>query len=473
MGWTRHTGTVVSLAALSSVVANYAVHQHFERIHSRAGTAQLAAAPPGALIFDAPLRSHSDDAQPTVPRFLEELSGIDGPVTPALQIRDVTPGDSREDPGPVPVPGDPCPLAENSEPGEARPLESQGLNAVRKVIEEELAGSSQEERDIWFEELKSIPAGVVRDLLQVRKQLRALPRALHRMDPVTTLVPIPAPRVAELSAEPASQMRRQPMIPEWGQTVAALEQSCAIARHNLANSATPGFKRLRATLVDCYGPLWNVESRAADGSGVASPAARLGLLQVEGCRQSEPILDLKEGTLHPTGRQLDLAIDGVGFFPVLVNGDLTYTRCGAMVLNARRRICLAVNEGLAELQPIIEIPADAREIQISADGSVRVLVKLGADPVPVGRLQLAHFPSPSLLRPIGGTLLVPTEASGEVELAAANEGGRGGVQQGCLEQSNVDPELELAEIERLQTLLKSFPLGGRPVTASGQEQRSR
>ncbi len=473
MGWTRHTGTVVSLAALASVVANYAVHQHFERRNHRPAIAlERPATIPGAMIFDADMRPDPDDFPSQVPRFLDDTAIADGTVTPAVQASDTsTDGESRG-PRPVPAPADPCPLADNGEPTDAQPIESQSSAAVRKVIEEELAGSSQEERDIWFEELKSIPAGVVRDLLQVRKQLRALPRALHKMDPITTAAPVSAPRVTELTAEPASQVRRQP-LPDWIQTIAAMEQACAISRHNLANSATPGFKRLRVTVIDSYGSQWRGDAPNADGSGVEVSPSRLTPLQVEGCRISEPVLDLKDGTLQNTGRELDLAIDGNGFFPVMAGERLAYTRCGAMVLNAQRHVCLSVNEELEELQPVIEIPADAREIQVAADGTVRVLVKSGEEPVLVGQLQLARFAGPSLLRPIGATLLVPTEGSGEAELGAPNEGGRGGINQAFLEQSNVDSELETAAIERWQGLMKTFPTGSRPVTASGQEQRSR
>ena len=479
MGWTRHTGTVVSLAALASVVANYAVHQHFERRNHRPLHAlERPEAFPGAMIFDADMRPDPDDFPSQVPRFLDDTAIADGAVKPAMQATDESGDGGSRGPRPVPTPADPCPLADNGEPTDAQPLESQSSAAVRKVIEEELAGSSQEERDIWFEELKSIPAGVVRDLLQVRKQLRALPRALHKMEaitktaPTTTPGPVTAPRVTELTAEPVSQVRRQP-LPDWIQTIAAMEQACAISRHNMANSATPGFKRLRVTIIDTYGSQWRGDLPNADGSGVESSPSRLTPLQVEGCRTSEPVLDLKAGVLENTGRELDLAIDGDGFFPVMVGERLAYTRCGAMILNAQRHICLSVNEELAELQPVIEVPADTSSLLISADGSVEVLVKSKNSPVSVGRLQLARFAGASLLRPIGGTLLVPTEGSGDAELGAPGEEGRGGINQAFLEQSNVDAEAEAAMIERWQTLMKSFPAANRPVTASGQDQRSR
>ena len=488
MGWTRHTGIVVSLAVLASVVANFAVLRHFDRRSQQ----QVAAAShefdyPGPLILDVPgagptsaggrtpPRSEavrSETLRSEAPRFLAEMdhSRPLASVTPALQTSEVpdAPAEEKGPPNPVPLPNDAVPLNEKDKPANSQPEDVLDAHAVRQVIEDELSGSSREERDIWYEELKSLPAGVVRDLLQVRKQLRSLPRALHKMDPVES---VPAPRLAALPAEHASQTRRQP-LPDWTPTLGALEQACAIARHNIANSTTPGFKRLRVMLVDSYGIHWQDEPASADATDSRRPA-RLNPIQVEGCRLAECLLDLKQGVLRQTDRQLDLAIDGDGLFVAMQDNEPLYTRCGVLVLDAQRRLCLAVADGLAPLEPVITIPADIREIQISANGTVNVLAKLGAPPVSVGQLALARFPSPSRLRPAGGTLLSPTDLSGAAEIGAPDEAGRGVIQQGCLERSNVDLELELAEIEQWQALLKSFPTVSRPVTASGPEPQSR
>ena len=187
---------------------------------------------------------------------------------------------------------------------------------------------------------------------------------------------------------------------------------------------------------------------------------------------AEPLLDLKQGTLQQTDRQLDLAVDGDGFFVATLNDKPVYTRCGALVLDAERRVCLALADGTARVEPGITIPAEAREIQVSANGTITALVKLGIEPVAVGQLAVARFPSPSRLRPAGGTLLSATDRSGTAEIGVADEGGRGVIQQGCLEQSNVALDEVLAEIEQWQALLKSFPPVSRPLTASGQDQRS-
>lgn len=145
MGWTRHTGTVVSFAVLASVVANYAVHRHFERRQHRVASQQTA--PVGALIFDVPAGSEPDSP---IPRFLDEadLRQPDSAVMPALQTSDADEPSST--PKAVPVPNDAVPITEKDEPADAEEGKRDVLDrhAVRMVIEDELAGSSREERDI-------------------------------------------------------------------------------------------------------------------------------------------------------------------------------------------------------------------------------------------------------------------------------------------------------------------------------------
>lgn len=465
MGWTRNSGTVVSLAVLASVVANYAVHRHFELRSQRLIVANEPS--PGALIFDAPNVSPDElrDLRALAPRTLEdlELTAPDSLITPALQTVEANDGGAQNAPKPVPVPQDAVPIDENTAESEPRSRESLDHQAVRLVIEDELADSSREERDIWYDELKSLPAGVVRDLLQVRKQLRALPRALHKGDPPA----VAAPRVAELPAEPVSQTRRQ-TLPDWASSATALEQACTIARHNLANAMTPGFKRLRVTLVDSYGAGWRSDS---DDSGVPSPTT-LNAVQVEGCRLGEMLLDAKDGVLENTGRSLDLAIIGDGFFVATRNEKTVYSRCGAMTLDAQRRVCLAMADGNVLLEPVITIPMNVKEIQISAAGAVMAVGKANEEPAAIGKLTLARFASPAKLRPIGGTLLVPTEGSGPAEIGEPDKEGCGTIEQGFLELSNVDAEEELANIEQWRQLLQSFPTINRPFTASGKEGNS-
>lgn len=434
MEWTRRTGIVVALTVVTAAFMNVVFHRLTERSEQVTnGSAPL-------LI----------DIGSPVPRLLADSEATPlpgGSVLPATVYfdDDDQASPSAKVPEPVPVPADAVPLNE-------RP----GSDPVRDVIEDELANSSREERDIWYEELKSIPAGVVRDLLQVRKQLRELPRALHTMEPMPS-----APRVAEVTAEPVSQSRRIGPS-DWSATIAALEQACDIGRHNLANSTTPGYRRVRVVLADTYGIQWD--------DATEEPAAPW---QPAGCRVADLLLDHEPGSLQRTGRMLDLAIDGDGFFVGRRHDKLVYSRCGALVQNAERQLCLVVSTEPIPLDPPVTIPPDAREVQITGRGVVQVVREDGADPTTVGQISLARFPSPARLRPSGGTLLQASERSGVAEIGTPTEGGCGILQQGFLERSNVEPDAELESIEKWQSVLKSFPTISRPLTASGQDPRSR
>lgn len=339
-------------------------------------------------------------------------------------------------------------------------------NAVRDVIEHELSHATREERDIWYDELKSLPAGVVRDLLQVRKQLRTLPRILGGLpdkiasaDPATTASPV------EIPAERASQKIRF-HASSYASSVAAVETAISQLRHNLANSQTIGFKRLRVNLVDAYNHGLSESFAAAD------PQSGLPLapdIQGEGCRVTSASLDLKQGSLKKTGRQLDLAIDGEGFFVVRTGQKEFLTRCGTLAIDRNRQLCLDLSDEFAVLQPTITIPIEAKEIQISADGIVSVIRSNGTPATPCGQLQLGRVPCPTRLQPMGKLLLASTEISGNIDVAVPMSAGLGEIHQGFLESSNVEFESENTEIEDLNKLLKSFPAqNARSATASNQ-----
>lgn len=465
MGWTRNTGTVVSLAVLASVVANIAVHRHFE---DRARRLTTAAEPyPGALIFDAPSAIPDDGKPSSIPRSLEdlELTRPKGLLTLALQSVETDDANAQSIPKPVPLPQDAAPLEANEPSDEPQSKGSFEHQAVRSVIEDELSESSREERDIWFDELKTLPAGVVRDLLQVRKQLRSLPRALHRQDAPA----VAAPRIAELPAEPASQTRRQ-TLPDWVPTMAALEQATMLAKHNIANSTTPGYKRLRINLVDSYEEGWQDAAERRSDTGEPTP---LNQLPVQGCHLGEILLDMSEGVEENTGNDLDLAIQGQGFFVATRNEKPVYTRCGSLTLDGQRRLCLALPEGSLLLEPVVTIPANCLEVQISASGAVSAFRHANIAAEVIGQIKIARFPNSSRLRPVGSTLLVPTAGSGSAEIDEPEKDGRGLIVQGFLELSNVDSEKEQRDIEQWRQLLQSFPTASRPLTASGKEPHSR
>jgi flagellar basal-body rod protein FlgG len=473
----RSTGVVVSLALLASLVCHVAIQRHFERRTRTIAPVAIDSMSEIDLSTTTAPRICPPVDMPELralrlPRFLadQQPGNFKSHILPALQIQEGDAGEQplRADNSPttVPVPGD-AGLAE--EPADEEFVSRNvDTSAVRDVIEHELAHAPREERDIWFDELKTLPAGVVRDLLQVRKQLRALPRLLGGIpEKLASTDPAVAPHTHEIIAEPVSQKIRF-NLPDHHSAAAALEAAVSQLRHNLVNAATPGFKRLRVTLVDAYATRWQDPGLTDGLAQGTSPGSNI---HGEGCRMAPLLLDMKQGSLKKTGRQLDLAIDGDGFFVVKRGESELVTRCGALGLDRDRQLCLAFANEAAVLQPSIRIPEDSREIQISADGIVTVLKTNDAALVVIGQLQLARFASPARLQPAGQTLFVASEASGPAQTGCPLANGRGELQQGCLEQSNVDFEAELDEIEEFMAILKAVPfLNSRPVTASGAQQ---
>lgn len=393
-------------------------------------------APPGA----------TDEVMAAVPEFHQLILRIGNPPTP------------------VPAPVDAVPVDPQHDESE----DDQSASAdVRSVIEKELSHTSREERDIWFDELKTLPAGVVRDLLQVRKQMRALPKLLGGAPEKLASIDLPTPpQHQEVTAEPASQKIRFQLPDDYSAT-AAVELAISQLRHNLMNAATPGFKRLRVMLVDSY-VSGSLEPGSPETLGSRLPND-LGV-QGDGCRTAPVQLDLKQGTLKSTGRQLDLAIDGEGFFLVRQGDRELLTRCGALTLDRDRQLCLIAGNTSLLLQPVIRIPDDAREIEIAADGTVTNLKSTEPNLNTIGRLQLARVASPWRLQPVGQTLYLANDDSGPVSTGFALSEGFGELSQGFLEQSNVDFQAELDEIEELTMILKALPFSqSRPVTASGPQ----
>ena len=329
---------------------------------------------------------------------------------------------------------------------------------MRDVIEEEMPGVSADERDIWFEELKSLPAEAVRDLLKVRQQMRILSPD-HALAGPSRLFPMPDHTANELNilAEPVT--RSLPLSPrDWSQSRDALRQAIAWSTHNIVNAATPGYKRIEVVFGDAY----------SRGNGAIDPSFSGMGSGIKSLR-----LDMRPGKIKETNRNLDLAIEGEGFLilqNVNVPTGFCYTRCGTVTLDEHGQLCLQAGENTSVLDPPIVIPFDAWAITITVDGKVAYQLDDKDGPYQAGQLHLARFPDPSQLKPIGnGVYVAPPEyASGEiVPRYAPPEGlGMGAVRQGYLEQSNVDVEREQSYREIWESILRALPTDEIPRTAS-------
>lgn len=246
--------------------------------------------------------------------------------------------------------------------------------------------------------------------------------------------------------------------------LSALSTSLDVTANNLANANTDGFKSSRANFQDLL-----YQQRAQPGTENSNGDNRpTGLFVGLGTRISGTQLNFQQGAAQNTERELDLMIEGNGFFQVQVEDDLgdgiAYTRAGNFVRNKDGEVVLATDQG-RRLIPTITIPEDAIGITVGTDGTVSVTTAGSTTPTQLDRIQLATFINPSGLRQIGENLYLPTDATGDAVVGDPISGGRGGIQQGMLEASNVDPVIELVNLIKTQ---RAFELNSQSIQAADE-----
>ena len=223
--------------------------------------------------------------------------------------------------------------------------------------------------------------------------------------------------------------------------------------NNLANINTTGFKRSQINFQD----LLYVEMQAEGtevASGINSPS---GLEIGSGVRAASNVKVFSLGELQSTSNPLDIAIAGDGFLQVVMpNGDIKYTRDGALQINANGQ--LVTTNGYA-IEPSISVPIDAASISIEKDGGVNITDSSGTQSV-VGNIQLARFPNPSGLSSEGDNLYAETTASGTPTTGTPGESGFGTIQSQFLEKSNVQMVTELVN---LITAQRAYEINSRAI----------
>jgi flagellar basal-body rod protein FlgG len=213
-----------------------------------------------------------------------------------------------------------------------------------------------------------------------------------------------------------------------------------IIANNLANVNTIGFKKSQGDFQDLlYQTLRASGATSAQGSQIPT-----GMQLGHGVRPVAIQKIFSQGDYQQTSNELDLAIEGDGFFQILQpNGEIAYTRAGAFKLDSQGRI--VTSDGYP-LDPEISIPSDTTDITIGADGTVSIIQAGQSEASEIGTIQLARFPNPAGLKAIGRNLFLPTSASGTAETGTAGDSGFGTIAQGYLEMSNVSVVEEMVNM---------------------------
>ncbi|MDO8330479.1 MAG: flagellar basal-body rod protein FlgG [Fluviicoccus sp.] len=224
--------------------------------------------------------------------------------------------------------------------------------------------------------------------------------------------------------------------------------------NNIANMQTPGYRKSRVNFQDL------VQQQSGNPlDRMMEPNRVMGA----GVKISQPGVSMTEGSISQTNNPLDIAIQGKGFFEVLLpGGDAAYTRAGRFHQNAEGRLVI---EGDLELSGDIRIPPDAASISITADGRVQARLAGVVEPVELGQLRIARFANGEGLQRLNNGLLQPTQQSGDVVLAEPGTNGTGSLLQGHLELSNVNLVEEMTSLVLAQ---RAYQLNARILQASDQ-----
>jgi len=242
--------------------------------------------------------------------------------------------------------------------------------------------------------------------------------------------------------------------------MAAQERNVEIISNNIANMRTTGFKRQRAEFQDL---LYQQYLRAGSTTSDQGTMAPVGIEVGSGVKTAATPRVMSQGTVNPTEKDLDLAVSGEGYFAVqLPDGRTGYTRDGSF---DRSPDGLLVNVDGYQIQPGITIPQDANTITISADGIVQAYVGTSSTPTQLGQLQLYRFVNPSGLESVGDNNFVETPASGAAQAGTPNADGMGHVMQGYLEQANVNPVTEIADLIAAQ---RAYEMNARVITGADE-----
>lgn len=241
----------------------------------------------------------------------------------------------------------------------------------------------------------------------------------------------------------------------------ALQQQIDVISNNLANVNTTGYKRSRANFQDLMYQHLKQVGFAAEGDQRIPTGIQVGL----GVKLVSTQKMFSQGALNSTENDLDIAIEGDGFFKMTPpqGGIAVYTRQGVFHRDGDGNI---VDSNGLKLEPGLTVPPQCTRINISVDGIVQAMDESDpTNPVNLGQILTSRFANPAGLRAVGDSMFVETPASGKALEGVPGLEGRGTLRQGFTEESNVDVVRELVDMISAQ---RAFEINSQSIQTADQ-----
>ncbi|MBB4659630.1 flagellar basal-body rod protein FlgG [Parvularcula dongshanensis] len=242
--------------------------------------------------------------------------------------------------------------------------------------------------------------------------------------------------------------------------MAAQQTRVDVIANNISNMSTTAYAPRSAVFADLIYRQDVTPGALSSRTGTIVPAGvQLGL----GVRTAAIAMDIGQGGLRASGGDLDLAIEGRGFFEVeLPSGEQAFTRDGKFEVSADGQVVTSSGFPLADG---ITVPREARKLTITPDGEVMAEFTDGTPPQSIGVITLSSFVNERGLEALGSNLYRATEASGDPNPAPPGLDGNGFIRQGYLEESGVDVVSEIADLIEAQ---RGYELNSKVLTAADE-----
>jgi len=240
----------------------------------------------------------------------------------------------------------------------------------------------------------------------------------------------------------------------------AQQRNVEVVSNNLANMNTTAFQRRRTEFHDLiYQDLRRVGTTSSDSGTIVPTGVQLGL----GVKLAAVYRIHEQGNLEATDNTLDLAIQGKGFFQVLLpDGTTAYSRDGTFQLNGTGQI--VTHDGYT-VQPGITVPSTAIDVTVNNSGQVQIKIEGQTALTTAGQLQIATFLNDAGLEAIGDNLYRETPASGTATTGNPASTGFGTILQGFLETSNVNA---VEEISNLISAQRAYEMNSKVIQPSDE-----